>query len=126
MDAERSRVGQEGPYTPEETAGLHEVLRRTGATAAVLHGDVDALMLVQRLADHGVRVPEDCSVVAYDDVVAGLGDPAHGRRPAEGGRGPGGSRTPPGATGHGDGRAHPGAPGGAPALLSVRGSTLAV
>ncbi|MEY9810321.1 substrate-binding domain-containing protein [Streptomyces albogriseolus] len=66
-------AGQEGPYAPEETAELHEVLRRTGATAAVLHGDVDALMLVQRLADHGVRVPEDCSVVAYDDVVAGLG-----------------------------------------------------
>ncbi|MFI8206547.1 substrate-binding domain-containing protein [Streptomyces sp. NPDC085937] len=66
-------AGQEGPYTAEETAGLHEVLRGTGATAAVLHGDVDALMLVQRLADHGVRVPEDCSVVAYDDVVAGLG-----------------------------------------------------
>ncbi|MER7738054.1 substrate-binding domain-containing protein [Streptomyces sp. NPDC096538] len=66
-------AGQEGPYAPEETTELHEVLRGTRATAAVLHGDVDALMLVQRLADHGVRVPEDCSVVAYDDVVAGLG-----------------------------------------------------
>ncbi len=30
-------------------------------------------MLVQDLAAHGVRVPEDCSVVAYDDVVAALG-----------------------------------------------------
>lgn len=52
---------------------LPGVLRELGATACVLHGDVDALMLVQDLATHGVRVPEDCSVVAYDDVVAALG-----------------------------------------------------
>lgn len=52
---------------------LTELLRERGATAAVLHGDVDALMLVQRLAESGVQVPRDCSVVAYDDVVAALG-----------------------------------------------------
>jgi DNA-binding LacI/PurR family transcriptional regulator len=34
---------------------------------------VDALMLVEQLAGRGVRVPQDCSVVAYDDVVAALG-----------------------------------------------------
>lgn len=39
----------------------------------MLHGDVDALMLVSQLIDGGVRVPQDCSVVAYDDVVAALG-----------------------------------------------------
>lgn len=66
-------AGQEGPYTAQETAELSALLREVGATAAVLHGDVDALMLVQQLADNGVRVPGDCSVVAYDDVVAGLG-----------------------------------------------------
>lgn len=52
---------------------LAAVLREHGATAAVLHGDVDALMLVQQLQDAGLRVPGDCSVVAYDDVVAALG-----------------------------------------------------
>ncbi|MEU9089437.1 substrate-binding domain-containing protein [Streptomyces sp. NPDC048428] len=52
---------------------LAALLRERGATAAVLHGDVDALMLVQRLAGSGVQVPRDCSVVAYDDVVAALG-----------------------------------------------------
>ncbi|MEV0785709.1 substrate-binding domain-containing protein [Streptomyces sp. NPDC050423] len=52
---------------------LAALLRERGATAAVLHGDVDALMLVQRLAERGVQVPRDCSVVAYDDVVAALG-----------------------------------------------------
>lgn len=54
---------------------LASVLAEHGATAAVLHADVDALMLVQQLRDAGVRVPEDCSVVAYDDMVAALGSP---------------------------------------------------
>ncbi|MFD4033327.1 substrate-binding domain-containing protein [Streptomyces sp. NPDC058637] len=59
---------------PEDTApDLAALLRGRGATGAVLHGDEDALMLVQRLTESGVRVPEDCSVVAYDDVVAALG-----------------------------------------------------
>jgi DNA-binding LacI/PurR family transcriptional regulator len=58
----------DGDLTP-----LAEVLAKREATAAILHGDVDALMLVQQLADSGVRVPQDCSVVAYDDVVAALG-----------------------------------------------------
>ncbi|MFJ3222418.1 substrate-binding domain-containing protein [Streptomyces sp. NPDC086783] len=62
--------GDSGETAPESLASL---LRERGATAAVLHGDVDALMLVQQLADSGVRVPEECSVVAYDDVVAALG-----------------------------------------------------
>ncbi|MEV7871607.1 substrate-binding domain-containing protein [Streptomyces sp. NPDC088124] len=52
---------------------LAALLREHGATAALLHGDVDALMLVQALAEQGVRVPQECSVVAYDDVVAALG-----------------------------------------------------
>jgi DNA-binding LacI/PurR family transcriptional regulator len=52
---------------------LAAVLREHRATAAVMHGDANALMLVQQLADAGIRVPEDCSVVAYDDVVAALG-----------------------------------------------------
>ncbi|MET9499143.1 substrate-binding domain-containing protein [Streptomyces sp. NPDC006552] len=57
----------------QEGIELPALLAEVGATAAVLHGDVDALMLVQSLRDSGVRVPEDCSVIAYDDVVAALG-----------------------------------------------------
>lgn len=60
---------------PAEPLALAALLRERGATAAVLHGDVDALMLVQQLTNAGVRVPEDCSVVAYDDMVAALGSP---------------------------------------------------
>ena len=61
-----------GPGT-EPVAGFADQVRERGITGVVLHGDVEALMLVQELAAHGVRVPEDCSVVAYDDVVAGMG-----------------------------------------------------
>ncbi|MFJ7496690.1 substrate-binding domain-containing protein [Streptomyces sp. NPDC097727] len=62
------------PATDGRTAlDLAALLRERGATAAVLHGDVDALMLVQRLTESGIEVPRDCSVVAYDDVVAALG-----------------------------------------------------
>ncbi|WP_328718057.1 substrate-binding domain-containing protein [Streptomyces sp. NBC_00247] len=68
-----SERGEEGSGGRGEAVDLAAVLRERRATGAVLHGDVDALMLVQRLSESGVRVPEDCSVVAYDDVVAALG-----------------------------------------------------
>ncbi|GGT33574.1 DeoR family transcriptional regulator [Streptomyces kurssanovii] len=69
--AERQGAGDGGG--PVSGDGLARLLRERDFTAAVLHGDVDALMLVQQLADHEVRVPQDCSVVAYDDVVAAFG-----------------------------------------------------
>ncbi|MEN8653044.1 substrate-binding domain-containing protein [Streptomyces sp. 21So2-11] len=77
-DAGPERGGEAVDGGPEADAafapgGLAALLRERGSTAAVLHGDVDALILVQQLADSGMRVPQDCSVVAYDDVVAALG-----------------------------------------------------
>ncbi|EFL21011.1 MULTISPECIES: LacI family DNA-binding transcriptional regulator [Streptomyces] len=54
-------------------ADLADTLRRAGATAALIHGDMEALVLVQRLREAGVEVPRDCSVVAYNDVVADMG-----------------------------------------------------
>ena len=66
-------AGADPEAVPDEPVVLAALMRERGATGAVLHGDVDALMLVQQLADAGIRVPEDCSVVAYDDVVAALG-----------------------------------------------------
>ncbi|MFD7919027.1 LacI family DNA-binding transcriptional regulator [Streptomyces sp. NPDC059740] len=44
------------------------------ATAALIHNDVDAIQMVQRLGELGVRVPQDLAVVAYDDEVAALAD----------------------------------------------------
>ncbi|MER5895771.1 substrate-binding domain-containing protein [Streptomyces sp. NPDC001876] len=74
-----SRTGAPSTAAPSTAASeepapdLAALLRERGVTGAVLHGDEDALMLVQRLTESGIRVPQDCSVVAYDDVVSSLG-----------------------------------------------------
>lgn len=47
---------------------------REGVSAVLVHSDVDAITLVQRLATAGVRVPRDVSVIAYDDEVAAFAD----------------------------------------------------
>ena len=66
-------AGPDPVHHPGADVEMAAVLREHRATAALMHGDTNALMLVQQLADAGVQVPEDCSVVAYDDVVAALG-----------------------------------------------------
>ncbi|WP_414642548.1 substrate-binding domain-containing protein [Actinocrinis sp.] len=53
---------------------LLEAVREHGVTGVLIHNDVDAIMLVQRLLDRGVQVPADLSVIAYDDEVAALAD----------------------------------------------------
>ncbi|MFJ6722993.1 substrate-binding domain-containing protein, partial [Streptomyces sp. NPDC091259] len=45
-----------------------------GVSAALIHSDTDAIMLIPRLQARGVRVPEDLEVITYDDEVAGLAD----------------------------------------------------
>jgi len=56
------------PYLPA-------AIRETRATALLAHSDVDALNLVTQLHAAGLRVPDDLSVVAYDDMIANLGGP---------------------------------------------------
>lgn len=46
-----------------------------GATAVLAHSDQEAMVLVQRWTDRGLRVPEDLAVVAYDDEMAQWCDP---------------------------------------------------
>ncbi|MFJ9820185.1 substrate-binding domain-containing protein [Streptomyces sp. NPDC101151] len=53
---------------------LVEAVRERGVTAALVHSDEDAIVLVPRLQAHGVRVPDDLALIAYDDEVAGLAD----------------------------------------------------
>ncbi|MEU9855999.1 substrate-binding domain-containing protein [Streptomyces sp. NPDC047974] len=53
---------------------LHEAVRSGLASAALVHNDVDAIEITQRLAPLGVRVPQDLALVAYDDEVAALAD----------------------------------------------------
>ncbi|WP_326694199.1 substrate-binding domain-containing protein [Streptomyces sp. NBC_01766] len=58
----------------EAVRAVQEAVVSGGVTAALVHNDVDAIHLVQRLAELGVRVPEDLALVAYDDEVAALAD----------------------------------------------------
>nr|WP_206324853.1 MULTISPECIES: LacI family DNA-binding transcriptional regulator [unclassified Streptomyces] len=53
---------------------LHEAVRSGLASAALVHNDVDAIEITQRLAPLGVRVPRDLALIAYDDEVAALAD----------------------------------------------------
>ncbi|MEV5674054.1 MULTISPECIES: substrate-binding domain-containing protein [unclassified Streptomyces] len=53
---------------------LRDAVRSGVATAALIHNDVDAIQVVQRLAELGVRVPDDLALIAYDDEVAALAD----------------------------------------------------
>ncbi|MEV6953004.1 substrate-binding domain-containing protein [Streptomyces sp. NPDC051183] len=64
---------------------LHEAVTKGGVTAALIHSDTDAIMLIPRLQARGVRVPEDLAVITYDDEVAGLADvPLSAVAPAKG------------------------------------------
>lgn len=42
--------------------------------AAIVHTDVDALNLLQRLTARGLRVPDDFALISYDDEIADLAD----------------------------------------------------
>ncbi|NBE54318.1 LacI family DNA-binding transcriptional regulator [Streptomyces boluensis] len=55
-------------------AYLCEAVEAHGVTAALVHSDADAIVLIPRLQARGVRVPEDLAVIAYDDEVAPLAD----------------------------------------------------
>ncbi|MCX5385105.1 substrate-binding domain-containing protein [Streptomyces sp. NBC_00083] len=69
VSAEADPSGFEGAVRAVRTA-----VAEGSATAALVHNDVDAIRLVQRLAELGVRVPDDLALVAYDDEVAALAD----------------------------------------------------
>lgn len=53
---------------------LAEAVTRHGATAALVHSDEDAIVLVPRLRARGITVPGDLALIAYDDEVASLAD----------------------------------------------------
>lgn len=50
-------------------------LRKAGVTALLAHNDNNTFVLLQRLREAGVRVPEDLSVISYDDSFAEMFDP---------------------------------------------------
>ncbi|MBL1067415.1 DeoR/GlpR family transcriptional regulator [Streptomyces sp. 7-21] len=66
-------IGADGPADEQCAQVLAAVA--DGATGMLVHNDSDALVLVQQLQAAGVRLPEDLSLVAYDDEVAALSAP---------------------------------------------------
>ncbi|MFE7407002.1 substrate-binding domain-containing protein [Isoptericola sp. NPDC057559] len=59
----------------ERDRRLDDLLRRcsaTGTRGLLVHADDDALVLLGLATDRGVRVPEDLSIVAYDDEMSAL------------------------------------------------------
>lgn len=63
---------------PDWARALDEVLDAcvaTGTRAVLVHSDPEAISLVERCQDRGIRVPRDLAVVTYDDEVAELCDP---------------------------------------------------
>lgn len=61
-----------GPYMPTVANGgaAADAAIRTGATAVIAHNDLLAIGVLRRLADRSVRVPDDVSVVGFDDIFA--------------------------------------------------------
>ncbi len=49
-----------------------QILRKELPTAIVCNNDQSAMGLTHRLLQEGVRIPQDVSVVGYDDVIAGF------------------------------------------------------
>ncbi|MDR1213949.1 MAG: substrate-binding domain-containing protein [Propionibacteriaceae bacterium] len=61
------------------TAALEDVIDRltsAGVTGLLVHSDREAMSLAQQLEARGLAVPQDISLVAYDDEVASLFSPA--------------------------------------------------
>ncbi|MFL6114158.1 MAG: substrate-binding domain-containing protein [Catenulispora sp.] len=62
-------------WSAELDAFLDDCLARD-THAVLVHSDREAISLVARCQERGIGVPDDLAVVAYDDEVASLADPA--------------------------------------------------
>ena len=66
------RARRIGPFTPKVSQGgaAADGALNDGATAVIAHNDLLAIGVMQRLDQRGVRVPEDVSVVRFDNIFA--------------------------------------------------------
>lgn len=70
ITAELQRVSER-----DALADIVEGCRRNGTTALLVHADKEAIAIAQFCQAAGVRIPEDLSIVAYDDEVAAFFSP---------------------------------------------------
>ncbi|NUP49246.1 MAG: substrate-binding domain-containing protein, partial [Catenulispora sp.] len=66
----------QAPGWSENLDAFLDAVRAGGTRAVLVHSDREAISLVARCQERGIRVPDDLAVVAYDDEVASLADPA--------------------------------------------------
>ena len=61
-----------GPFTPKASQGgaAADGALHAGATGIVAHNDLLAIGVAQRLAQRSVRVPDDISIVGFDNIFA--------------------------------------------------------
>jgi DNA-binding LacI/PurR family transcriptional regulator len=67
-----------GPFAPRFEGGPHaaDLAIAEGVTAIIAYNDLMALGVMSRLADRGVSVPAEMSVVGFDDIpMAGMATP---------------------------------------------------
>ena len=66
------QIQRTGPFTPKVSNGgaAADGLLNSSATAGIAHNDLLAIGMMQRLAQRGLRVPDDISVVGFDDIFA--------------------------------------------------------
>ncbi|MEU1369105.1 substrate-binding domain-containing protein [Streptomyces sp. NPDC005803] len=66
-----------GPQMDAEAVADQTIrLTERGVDAVLIHNDQDAIQLLPILRARGLRVPEDLSVISYDDIFAALGAPS--------------------------------------------------
>lgn len=61
-----------GPFAPTVSSGgaAADATIGVGATAAIAHNDLLAIGMLRRFQERGVRIPDDISVVGFDDIFA--------------------------------------------------------